>query len=191
MNTDFTSHDELDALRARVVALEEQSTHQAAKANAAVAAAQDRSYWLDRWNVDLNAVMRRRGASEARAALRALRSVYRLLPDGSRALRKLAGRVPAKLDSTKRVVAEDRARAVRAALESAGLEPRDGDVWVRIGADGLDELDALRERLAPGGRAVLEADGVTPGRLLSRSTPDWRVAIYLEGDPDVYVLERR
>jgi hypothetical protein len=179
------------AARDRLETLERERIEQAARTNAAVAAAQDRSYWLDRWNVDLNAVMRRRGASEARAALRALRSVYRLLPDGWRALKKLAGRVPEKLDSTKQAVAEDRARAVRAALESAGLEPRDGDVWLRVGADGLDELDGLRGRLAPGGRAVLEADGLTPGRLLARSTPDWRVALYLEGDPDVYVLERR
>jgi hypothetical protein len=179
------------AARDRLEALERERIEQAARTNAAVAAAQDRSYWLDRWNVDLNAVMRRRGASEARAALRAVRSVYRLLPDGWRAVRRLAGRVPAKLDSTKQVVAEDRTRAVRAALESAGMEPRDGDVWLRVGGDGLDQLDELRERLAPGGRALLEADGVTPARLLARSTPDWRIALYLEGDPDVYVLERR
>ena len=49
------------------------------RANAALAAAQDRSYWLDRWQLDLNELMRRRGASEARAALRAPRAVYRAL----------------------------------------------------------------------------------------------------------------
>ena len=31
------------------------------------------SYWLERWQVDLNELMRRPGASEARAAVRALR----------------------------------------------------------------------------------------------------------------------
>lgn len=181
------------AARDRLDALEREHSEQIARANAAIAAAQDRSYWLDRWNVDLNAVMRRRGASELRAGLRAVRAVYRLFPDGSRALRKLARKTPGKLAATRRVVLEDRERAVRAALERAGLEPRTGDARVRVGGDagGLDQLDGLRERLPPGGRVVLEAEGVTPARLLARSTPDWRVALYLEGDPDVYVLEPR
>jgi hypothetical protein len=175
----------------RLEALERERIEQAARTNAAIAAAQDRSYWLDRWNVDLNAVMRRRGASELRAGLRAARAVYRLLPDGWRALKKAARRAPQKVGALRSTVAEDRARAVRAALESAGLAPRDGDVELRVDADGLEELDGLRQRLPPGGRVVLEAHGVAPGRLLARSTPDWRVALYLEGDPDVYVLERR
>lgn len=68
---------ELEALRARVVSLEHELAEQAARANAAVAAAQDRAYWLDRWHLDLNALMRRRGAGELRAALRAVRAVVR------------------------------------------------------------------------------------------------------------------
>ena len=175
------------AARDRLDALERERIEQAARTNAAVAAAQDRSYWLDRWNVDLNSVMRRRGASEARAAVRALRAIYRLLPDGWRALRKAARKAPDKLASTRQTVAQDRERAVRAALEGAGLQPRDGDAWVR-GVDGLDEL---RGRLPAGARVVLEAEGVSPAALLARCTPDWRVALYLEGNPDVYVLEPR
>ena len=46
-----------------------------ASANAAVAEWQERAYWLDRWHLDLNALMRRPGASELRAALRAVRAV--------------------------------------------------------------------------------------------------------------------
>jgi hypothetical protein len=182
------------AARDRLEAVERERIDEIARANAAVAAAQDRSYWLDRWNVDLNAVMRRRGASELRAGLRAARSLYRLLPDGWRALRKAARRAPHKLASTRQGVAEDRTRAVRAALESTGLEPRDSDVWLRAEAGlapPLDRLDELRDRLSPGARVVLEAEDVTPARLLARSTPDWRIALYLEGDPDVYVLEPR
>ena len=38
---------------------------------------------------------------------------------------------------------------------------------------------------------MLEADDLTPGACSRACTPDWRVALYLEGDPDVYVLERR
>lgn len=49
--------DELETLRARVAALERELAERTARANAAVAAAQDRSYWLDRWHIDLNRVM--------------------------------------------------------------------------------------------------------------------------------------
>jgi hypothetical protein len=70
---------EIEALRARVAELEGQLAEQAARTNVAVAAAQERAYWLDRWHLDLNAVMRRRGASEFRALLRVVRAVaYRL-----------------------------------------------------------------------------------------------------------------
>ena len=69
---------EIQALRARVAALEEELVTMTARANAAVAAAQDRAYWLDRWHLDLNALMRRRGAAQFRAALRAVRSIVRL-----------------------------------------------------------------------------------------------------------------
>jgi hypothetical protein len=44
-------------LRARVAELERQLGEQAAAANAAIAAAQDRSYWLDRARIDLNRLM--------------------------------------------------------------------------------------------------------------------------------------
>lgn len=42
-----------------------------------MAAAEDRAYWLDRWRFDLNALMRRRGAGWARAAMRAAMAVLR------------------------------------------------------------------------------------------------------------------
>jgi protease II len=76
-----------EALRARIEALESELVEQTARANAAVVAAQERAYWLDRWHVDLNAIMRRRGATELRAALRALRSVVRRLRLAWRELR--------------------------------------------------------------------------------------------------------
>jgi hypothetical protein len=68
---------ELEALRARVATLERERIEQLARANAAVAAAQERVYWLDRWRIDLNALMRRPGASQLRAALRGVRWVVR------------------------------------------------------------------------------------------------------------------
>ena len=72
-----TEQAELEALRARVDELERERVRQAARANAAIAAAQDRVYWLDRWGLDLNALMRRRGAAEFRAAVRGVRVVVR------------------------------------------------------------------------------------------------------------------
>ena len=68
---------EVEQLRGRVAELERQLAEQAARANQAVAAAEDRAYWLDRWHIDLNAVMRKRGAAEFRALVRVVRSVLR------------------------------------------------------------------------------------------------------------------
>lgn len=68
---------EIEALRARVAELEAQLIETEDWANRAVGAAQERAYWLDRWHVDLNAIMRRRSATWTRAGLRAIRSVYR------------------------------------------------------------------------------------------------------------------
>ena len=80
---------EAEVLRARIEALEREHAEQIARAHDAVAAAQDRTYWLDRWNLDLNALMRRPGAAELRAAVRAVRSVIRL---AKTVVRKAAGR---------------------------------------------------------------------------------------------------
>jgi cell division septum initiation protein DivIVA len=60
-------------LRARVEEVERQLGAQAAAANAAIAAAQDRAYWLDRARVDLNAVMASRAGRALVAAVRLLR----------------------------------------------------------------------------------------------------------------------
>lgn len=75
------------ALRQRLERLERERAKEQARANAAVAAAQERAYWLDRWHLDLNALMRRRGASELRAGLRGARVVLR---QAKRARRRLA-----------------------------------------------------------------------------------------------------
>ena len=85
---------ELEALRARVAALERENAQLAARANAAIAAAQEQAYWLERWGIDLNALMRRRGAHELRAAVRGVRSVYRLGHRLRRRLQALLRREP-------------------------------------------------------------------------------------------------
>lgn len=85
------THRDLEAenerLRARVSELESELVEVQARTNAVVAHWQERAYWLDRWHLDLNALMRRRGASEFRALLRALRSVVWAAKRGMRRLR--------------------------------------------------------------------------------------------------------
>jgi hypothetical protein len=78
---------ELERLRARVTSLEAELVETQARTNAVVAQTQERVYWLDRWHLDLNALMRRPGAAELRGALRAGRSVSRALRRAKRRLR--------------------------------------------------------------------------------------------------------
>src|SRR5918999_5610220 len=104
-----TDSSEAEALRARIDALEREQHERTARANAALAAAQDRSYWLDRWGLDLNALMRRRGAGELRAALRGARSLYRVLYDARTRLKDHARDLPLRVRSARRAVEEERA----------------------------------------------------------------------------------
>lgn len=78
---------EVERLRGRLAALESELVEVQAHANDAVAEWQDRAYWLDRWHLDLNALMRRPGASQARRVLRALRAPAWLLKRALRAVR--------------------------------------------------------------------------------------------------------
>ena len=85
--SDAEAAAEVARLRARVAALEAELAEVEAWANRAVAAAQERVYWLDRWHLDLNRLMERPGAAEFRAAVRAVRAVYRFLNQLRRRLR--------------------------------------------------------------------------------------------------------
>jgi hypothetical protein len=79
---------ENELLRERVAALESELVEIQARADAAVAQWQERAYWLDRWHVDLNALMRRPGAAELRAAVRGVRAVIRAYRRAKRSLSK-------------------------------------------------------------------------------------------------------
>ena len=68
---------ENDSLRARVVELESQLAEQAQRTNAIVARTQERVFWLDRYHVDLNALMALPGMAAARTFLRAVRMPLR------------------------------------------------------------------------------------------------------------------
>lgn len=94
MNPTDTSTDtqslgaENERLRARVAALEAELVEVQASTNRAVGEWQERAYWLDRWHVDLNALMRKPGAAEARAGLRAIRAVLRAFKRARQALER-------------------------------------------------------------------------------------------------------
>ena len=70
--------EDVEALRARIAALEHELAERTERAGAAVAAAEERAYWLDRWHIDLNAVMEHRIALRAHDAARALGRAKRL-----------------------------------------------------------------------------------------------------------------
>jgi hypothetical protein len=125
MATDPTIRDaaELEQLRTRLDELERDAAERTARANAALAAAQDRSYWLDRWHLDLNALMRRPGASEARAALRALRAIYRLLYDARRRVREATIEGGDRVRNVRQTVARERATAQQLAGDSSEHKP--------------------------------------------------------------------
>jgi hypothetical protein len=75
--------EDIETLRARVAELERELADRTARANAAVAAAQDRLYWLDRWHIDANRVLGGRAGQWAfeiaRQARRLLGSIRRLV----------------------------------------------------------------------------------------------------------------
>lgn len=73
----MSEQDEIVALRARVAELETQLEEQARATNALVARAEEQLYWLERWHIDLDRVMSRRGAQQALAALKKVRGLVR------------------------------------------------------------------------------------------------------------------
>ena len=76
--TQMSDQSEIERLRARVAALESELVEVQARANEQVATWQERAYWLDRWHVDLNALMARPAAGQVRSLARAVRTPLRL-----------------------------------------------------------------------------------------------------------------
>ena len=70
MSEDAELQAEVEALRAQVAELERRLAAQQAAANTAIAAAQKRVYWLDRWHIDLDVWARSRQLRAARAVVR-------------------------------------------------------------------------------------------------------------------------
>lgn len=146
-----TENEELETLRQRVEEQERAHAESIKRANAALAAAQDKSYWLERWHVDLNQVMRRRGASEARAAVRAVRGVYRALHDLRARAHIQLGALPLRVRDARQAVQDERrvAQAVEVDPFTRTLSP-DPPVTTPV-------TDQLYERLEPTAVAEVEA----------------------------------
>ena len=79
---------ENEQLRERVAALESELVEVQSRANAAVAAWQERAYWLDRLHIDLNSLMRKPGANQLRLTLKAVRAAMWALQRLWRRLRR-------------------------------------------------------------------------------------------------------
>ena len=173
MEPSETTSSEADALRRRIDALEREQHERTARANAALAAAQDRSYWLERWNLDLNALMRRRGAGELRALLRAARGLYRFFYDGRTLLRTHFETVPRRIAEVRRDVSTERAQVEQQQEPSfrRSLGPnllRSAPV-TNLLFDRLEEQDvtAVQERLDPAQEALWQtADEIDRRRLV-------------------------
>jgi SAM-dependent methyltransferase len=147
-----------DALSTRLDQLEREHHQRIARANEALAAAQDRSYWLERWGIDLNALMRRRGAGELRAAVRALRGVYRMRHRVAGQIRAL----PVRASLARMAVDEERSAG---ALHEPGFEgrtlspdPLRAAPVTELLYDKLTEEDvaAVEQRLTAGEQALWE-----------------------------------
>jgi hypothetical protein len=108
------------AATADVEAIEREHVEALARAHAALAAAQDRSYWLDRWGVDLNALMRRPGARRLRALLRWLRELQR----GKIAIQRYA---QTRVGDLRKTAVEDDLAARSAAERAASSPPASGE----------------------------------------------------------------
>lgn len=149
----------------RLDALEREHHEQIARANAALAAAQDRTYWLERWGIDLNALMQRRGAGELRAALRAARALYRSAYDLRYRVADHARSVPVRLNLARQAVDEERALA---SDHGSRVEPRtlSPDPLAAAPATKLlharlteDDVAAVEQRLTPAEQALWETAG--------------------------------
>ena len=147
------------ALRERMERLERDLSDRTARANAAVAEAQDRSYWLDRWRLDLNELMRRRGAAELRAAFRAVRGVYRFVHDARGRLDGLPhrlglGRAELERERDARCGREPERFARTLSPSRCAPRPVTDALLARLDED---DLEAIEARLEPDEAAIRAA----------------------------------
>jgi len=157
--------DEADVLRERVAALEDELAERAARTNAALAAAQDRTYWLDRLHIDLNAFMHRPAAARLVRLLPAARAVYRGMRKARHSLH--LARIERQLDAGRDQAAsrELGGRSFHRTVEPSELRSAaiTDLLLARVGAEDIEEVE---RRLDPGERALLETAGELDRRRL-------------------------
>lgn len=78
---------ELAGLRTRIRELESELAEQSSRSAAIVARSQEKLYWLERWHVDLDTLMAKKGAVPALEALKTVRSGARSAKRFQRRLR--------------------------------------------------------------------------------------------------------
>ncbi len=140
MATHPAEREEAGALRAELDALRRRHDEEMARANQALSAAQEKSYWLDRFRVDLNALMRSRGARELRTAARGAQAGLR---------------------------AKGRRRALSDRLRGGGGEPRHEPFARRLSPDLLHAspaTDVLYARLSAEDLVAIDQRLETPER---------------------------
>jgi hypothetical protein len=71
--------EELERLRARLAILERERFEASARANATIASAQEDGYWLERWGLDLDALLSGRSGRRIRVGARRVRELARRL----------------------------------------------------------------------------------------------------------------
>ncbi len=118
---------------------ERASAEQIAQVHRALAAAQDRYYWLDRWGIDLNALMRKPGASQARAAVSAVRAIVRIAREMSAHNERARAGRPAGPRATDSAGPTYYAEVIVDALGETGIGLREGMRGMDLGgsSDGV------------------------------------------------------
>jgi len=120
---------------------EREHVEQLARAHAALAAAQDRSYWLDRWGVDLNELMRSPAGDRMRVALRVARRGKRVAIEVKRRLAQEAREAGEELAGAGDVPVDDPlARTARPSPVASG--PVTDLLYARLGDDGVAAVEA-------------------------------------------------
>ena len=140
-----------DGAADRITSLEAELAQTAARANAAVARAEERVYWLDRWRIDLNALLQRRGARiTADDALAA----YRLVPGpytGDIERPGAGSAVPPTVATRHDQTGDDRVQPVPRShlVTRCRVSPRESGIAVKCGSrrHSLPEAKMVRGRV--------------------------------------------
>jgi SAM-dependent methyltransferase len=148
--------EDLTGLDERVKALEEELADRAERTNRALAAAQDRTYWLDVLHVDLDGLMRRPLPARLARLLPTARAAKRAVLKGREVLRieRLERQLTARSDEP----GAAGGHSFRRSLEPADLRTAEVTELLLARADE-GELEEVERRIGPDERALLDTAG--------------------------------